>query len=143
MFQYQSRIEKKRGSLITTLGDIFPIEETQNLKELMICGIVLPNLNGLKEESNFKDPYHTYDKESIAAALGYVSQLLVTISNLIQVPLIYRVHPFGSRSYIVDCISKPEDQILVYPLYPAYNKIEMFLQGIIMLNKNIKQVSSI
>jgi hypothetical protein len=112
------------------LSMIYPIEPIKNKAlHFSIRGIHLPN-------SSFDDT----NRDEIAAALGYTSQLVHLLSLYISTPLPYPIFPHGSTSTIEDPISVAIAQ-RTFPLYPT-NASFKFEYGVFLLNKDIEFLMS-
>ena len=117
------------GQIRRICGDltlIFPIEPIKNKTlHFTIRGIYLPN-------SVFDDT----NRDEIAAALGFTSQLVHVLSLYLSSPLPYAIQPNASLSTITDPISVALPQ-RTFPLYPT-NVSYKFEYGVFLLNKDIE-----
>ncbi|EED22871.1 UV radiation resistance protein (UVRAG), putative [Talaromyces stipitatus ATCC 10500] len=107
---------------------IYPIEPiSDKVLAFTIAGLYLPN-------SRFDD----IDRESVAAALGYIGHLVYLLSFYLSVPLPYPLKPYMSSTYIQDPVSSGLSR-RTFPLYPV-NVQYRFEYGVFLLNKNIEVV---
>lgn len=125
--------EMSRGQIRRICEDLlgtFPIEPVKNRAlQFTIRGIHLPN-------SVFDDT----NRDEIAAALGFTSQLVYQLSMYLSIPLPYRIEPNASSSFISDTISVSLAQRR-YPLHPT-NVNYKFEYGVFLLNKDIEFLMS-
>jgi len=118
----QGQLKRVCKSLMT----IFPIEPVKNKTlHFTIRLIHLPN-------SVFDDT----NRDEIAAALGFTSQLVHQLSLYLSIPLPYPIEPNASESFIRDSISVALVQ-RKFPLHPT-NVAYKFEYGVFLLNKNIE-----
>lgn len=126
----QNLSTKARGQirrLAENLISIYPVEPVAGRSlAFSIRGLYLPNSN-----------YENIDKASLAAALGYVAQVVHQTSNYLLQNLPYPIKPMQSTSLIVDPISKDMKQ-RVFPLYPIGSVQYQFEYGVFLLNKDIE-----
>lgn len=109
---------------------IFPIDPIPNKPLAFTIGrLLLPN-------SSFED----IDKDEVAAALGFTSQLVYLLSFYLSMPLPYPIQPYSSNSFIQDPISVSIAQ-RTYPLYPS-NVQYRFEYGVFLLNKDLEFLMS-
>nr|XP_045582708.1 UV radiation resistance-associated protein-like [Procambarus clarkii]XP_045582709.1 UV radiation resistance-associated protein-like [Procambarus clarkii] len=120
-----------RKQLISQLPIIYPITQDGEGK-VHICGVHLPDAEN----------YDGFNDISLSVALGFVSHLIVLISQLLHLPLRYPVKPNGSFSTITDTTSvQLRDTEREFPLYTRGKDRERlhFNYGVFLLNKNIAQ----
>jgi len=91
----------------------------------------------LMAEGFNKDPFPREDREQIAVALGYVSQVMFLLARYFDIPLPYRIIPFGSRSVVADFSSLPATY---YPLYCVDVRTEHFVSALVLLHRNLEQM---
>ncbi|KAK6612286.1 UV radiation resistance protein [Botrytis cinerea] len=107
----KSLIRDHRRRLCEELIEIYPIEPTSHPLLFTICGLPLPNTTD-------DDNISSADEDVVAAALGYVAQLVNHLQYYLGVPLPYPITPHASRSLIQDPISLVQDRQRIFPLYP-------------------------
>jgi hypothetical protein len=109
-----------------SLLTIFPIEPLKNRTlQFTIRGIHLPN-----------SVYNDTNRDEIAAALGFVAQLVHRLALYLSISLPYPLEPSASTSYISDPISIGLSQ-RKYPLHPTTVPYK-FEYGVFLLNKDIE-----
>ncbi|KAJ8066431.1 hypothetical protein OCU04_005492 [Sclerotinia nivalis] len=128
-----SLIRGQRRRICEELIQIYPIEPTSHPLLFTICGLPLPNTTD--------DDTSSADEDVIAAALGYVAQLVDHLQYYLGVPLLYPITPQASRSLISDAISLMQDRQRVFPLYPQSVIRFRFDWGVFLLNKNIEALA--
>ncbi|EDO03538.1 hypothetical protein SS1G_06019 [Sclerotinia sclerotiorum 1980 UF-70] len=128
-----SLIRGQRRRICEELIQIYPIEPTSHPLLFTICGLPLPNTT--------EDDTSSADEDVIAAALGYVAQLVNHLQYYLGVPLPYPITPQASRSLISDPISLMQDRQRVFPLYPQSVIRFRFDWGVFLLNKNIEALA--
>ncbi|KNE60001.1 hypothetical protein AMAG_05441 [Allomyces macrogynus ATCC 38327] len=106
------------------LSKIFPVD-TVDRNTYTIRSTILPNSN-----YNIR-----HDAEQIAAALGWICDLLRVISSLLDIPTRFQIRICGSRSNITDPFSGH-----VYPLYERGTTPAAFEYGVYLLNKCITEL---
>ncbi|KAJ9604203.1 hypothetical protein H2200_011037 [Cladophialophora chaetospira] len=105
---------------------IFPIEPLKNRTlQFTIRGIHLPN-----------SVYNDTNRDEIAAALGFTSQLVQQLALYLSISLPYPLEPSASTSSISDPISAGLSQRR-YPLHPTTVPYK-FEYGVFLLNKDIE-----
>lgn len=108
----------------------FPIEPVKNKAlHFTIRDIYLPN-------STFDDT----NRDEIAAALGFTTQLVQQLASYLRCALPYPVDASSSQSWIEDPISAGLAQRR-FPLHPT-NVAYKFEYGVFLLNKNIETLMS-
>ncbi|KAF7856971.1 hypothetical protein EAF04_009731 [Stromatinia cepivora] len=128
-----SLIRGQRRRICEELIQTYPIEPTSHPLLFTICGLPLPNTTD--------DDTSSADEDVIAAALGYVAQLVDHLQYYLGVPLPYPITPQASRSLISDPISLVQDRQRVFPLYPQSVIRFRFDWGVFLLNKNIEALA--
>ena len=114
----------------TSLLQVFPIEPVRSRAlQFTIRNIHLPN-------SAFSDT----NRDEIAAALGFIAQLVHQLSLYLSVPLPYPIEPHEANSYISDRISAGIAQ-RQFPLQPS-GAAYKFEYGVFLLNKDIEFLMS-
>ncbi|ETI21702.1 hypothetical protein G647_08049 [Cladophialophora carrionii CBS 160.54] len=109
-----------------SLMTIFPIEPLKNRTlQFTIRGIHLPN-----------SVYNDTNRDEIAAALGFVAQLVHQLALYLSVSLPYMLEPSASTSFIFDPISIGLSQ-RKYPLHPTTVPYK-FEYAVFLLNKDIE-----
>lgn len=126
-------IEAQRRRIVETLTEIFPIEPVNkdggNGLAFAIRGCYLPSTG-----------HEDADADTTAAALGYVAQIVYSLSFYLYVPLCYPIRYVGSQSFIKDPISVIQGA-RTFPLWSKGTVLYRFEYGIFLLNKDIEQVS--
>ncbi|KAF7960983.1 hypothetical protein EAE96_000653 [Botrytis aclada] len=130
----KSLIRDHRRRLCEELIEIYPIEPTSHPLLFTICGLPLPNTTD-------DDSISSADEDVVAAALGYVAQLVNHLQYYLGVPLPYPITPHASRSLIQDTISLVQDRQRIFPLYPQSVIRFRFDWGVFLLNKNIEALA--
>ncbi|KAM0166015.1 hypothetical protein ACHAQE_001875 [Botrytis cinerea] len=130
----KSLIRDHRRRLCEELIEIYPIEPTSHPLLFTICGLPLPNTTD-------DDNISSADEDVVAAALGYVAQLVNHLQYYLGVPLPYPITPHASRSLIQDPISLVQDRQRIFPLYPQSVIRFRFDWGVFLLNKNIEALA--
>ncbi|KAF7938673.1 uncharacterized protein EAE98_001011 [Botrytis deweyae] len=130
----KSLIRDHRRRLCEELIEIYPIEPTSHPLLFTICGLPLPNTTD-------DDNISSADEDVVAAALGYVAQLVNHLQYYLGVPLPYPITPHASRSLIHDPISLVQDRQRIFPLYPQSVIRFRFDWGVFLLNKNIEALA--
>ncbi|TEY36634.1 hypothetical protein BOTCAL_0547g00030 [Botryotinia calthae] len=130
----KSLIRDHRLRLCEELIEIYPIEPTSHPLLFTICGLPLPNTTD-------DDNISSADEDVVAAALGYVAQLVNHLQYYLGVPLPYPITPHASRSLIHDPISLVQDRQRIFPLYPQSVIRFRFDWGVFLLNKNIEALA--
>ncbi|ATZ49919.1 hypothetical protein BCIN_05g03160 [Botrytis cinerea B05.10] len=130
----KSLIRDHRRRLCEELIEIYPIEPTSHPLLFTICGLPLPNTTD-------DDNIPSADEDVVAAALGYVAQLVNHLQYYLGVPLPYPITPHASRSLIQDPISLVQDRQRIFPLYPQSVIRFRFDWGVFLLNKNIEALA--
>lgn len=130
----RKEVEKESAGQIRRICEslltLFPIEPIKSRTlQFTIRGIHLPN-----------SVYNDTNRDEIAAALGFTSQLIYQLSLYLSVPLPYPIEPYGSASYITDHISVGLSQRR-YPLHPTSVPYK-FEYGVFLLNKDIEFLMS-
>ena len=130
----RKEVEKESAGQIRRICEslltLFPIEPIKSRTlQFTIRGIHLPN-----------SVYNDTNRDEIAAALGFTSQLVYQLSLYLSVPLPYPIEPYGSASYITDPISVGLSQRR-YPLHPTSVPYK-FEYGVFLLNKDIEFLMS-
>ncbi|EXJ56158.1 hypothetical protein A1O7_09089 [Cladophialophora yegresii CBS 114405] len=109
-----------------SLMTIFPIEPLKNRTlQFTIRGIHLPN-----------SVYNDTNRDEIAAALGFVAQLVHQLALYLSIFLPYALEPSASTSFIFDPISIGLSQ-RKYPLHPTTVPYK-FEYAVFLLNKDIE-----
>lgn len=130
----KSLIRDHRRRLCEELIEIYPIEPTSHPLLFTICGLPLPNTTD-------DDNISSADEDVVAAALGYVAQLVNHLQYYLGVPLPCPITPHASRSLIHDPISLVQDRQRIFPLYPQSVIRFRFDWGVFLLNKNIEALA--
>lgn len=124
------QIEADSGGQVRRICEIlltiFPIEPLKNRTlQFTIRGIHLPN-----------SVYNDTNRDEIAAALGFTSQLVQQLALYLSISLPYPLEPLASTSAISDPISIGLSQ-RKYPLHPTTIPYK-FEYGVFLLNKDIE-----
>ncbi|KAF1849215.1 UV radiation resistance-associated gene protein [Cucurbitaria berberidis CBS 394.84] len=128
-------ITGQRRRICEDLQRIFPIEPVPGKSlAFTIRGLMLPN-------SAFDDA-----KEDVtSAALGYVAQVISSLSPYLSVILPYPISLHGSTSTIDDPLAigqSKQNNLRTYPLYMKGVVRYRFEYGVFLLNKNIEILSN-
>jgi len=146
-----------RGSLISTLSSIFPIELLSPPDLLFtIVDVPLPIPLSASDPAPPLSMAQCKDvsEDSVATALGYVAQVVNVLAAYMGKSLMYPVTCIGSRSLIRDGISAMvgprmydffgesclELMIFRFPLFSKGVDTYRFEYGVFLLNKNIEIV---
>lgn len=113
------------------LMEIFPIESMGDVKfHFTIRGLVLPSVFAINH----------FDTTQIAAALGYVAQVLVCLSRYLDVTLPYPITVCGSQSYITDEISLIKHGSTKFPLWTRGALLYRVEYALYLLHKDIDEL---
>ncbi|XP_017777577.1 PREDICTED: UV radiation resistance-associated gene protein [Nicrophorus vespilloides] len=124
-----SKLHYRRRQLMSELLMLYPIERVKDDKYLVNC-VYLPPSNIIAECTD----------NGLSVALGYVSHILIMCASILQVPLRYPIHYFGSRSTIEDQITASlSEKTREFPLYTRGKDRMQFNYAVYLLNKNIAQ----
>ncbi|EFI28649.1 hypothetical protein CC1G_13675 [Coprinopsis cinerea okayama7 len=136
----RSNLASVRAGLVSVLADIFPVDLLSPPDLLFtILDVPLP----IPVSSNDPAPpltlpdYKQVNEDAIAAALGYVAEVLQLLSAYLGIGLLYPVTCIGSRSLIKDGISSMVGP-RTFPLYSKGVDTYRFEYGVFLLNKNIE-----
>ncbi|KZS90305.1 hypothetical protein SISNIDRAFT_457834 [Sistotremastrum niveocremeum HHB9708] len=140
----QGKLAPTRITLLSTLSSIFPIEIVSP-SDLLFGIVSVP----LPIPQTPKDPapplsMHAFpeiNEETIAAALGYVAQLVQLTAAYMGNALVYPVTCIGSRSVIKDPISTMMGP-RKFPLYSKGVDTYRFEYAVFLLNKDIEMLMS-
>lgn len=91
----ENSLNARKGELATQLLEVFPIEPIPGKASYSICGLELPNMLSLTQ----------LNPVEVGAAFGFVAQVIVVLSQYMDIPLSYPIQPYGSQSFIVDPIA--------------------------------------
>ncbi|RKP18793.1 hypothetical protein ROZALSC1DRAFT_22888 [Rozella allomycis CSF55] len=95
LLSYKEMIKTAELDIVSKIFNILQISsQTQS-----IMGINVPNVDLITELS----------EENLSTALGYISLTVQIISNLFDIPLKFRIHFKGSKSFIEDPLSDDPD----------------------------------
>ena len=130
-------LQNRRRQLISQLGEIFPIQYTEE-PHPTICHVVVPR----------SDPQvmRERDDTDLAVGLGWVAHLATMVSSLLAAPLRYPVLSAGSRSQVRDDILMDRaghplpDKERDFPLYAKGVERIKFDYGVWRLNQNVSQL---
>lgn len=132
--QTSSDIVAQRRRICDGLQKVFPIEPVLgHALAFTIRGVPLPNSN-----------FSSTDDETVAAALGYVAQLVHFLSLYLSIPLPYIPEARGSTSTITDSISSSMtgSASAIYPLYTQGVPRFRFEYAVFLLNKDIQLLAA-
>ncbi|KAH7104170.1 hypothetical protein BKA62DRAFT_821451 [Auriculariales sp. MPI-PUGE-AT-0066] len=148
-----ARTDACRADLLAHLSDVFPIAPLSAQHLLFaIVGVPLPvpaapeqtgpvltlHPSIIEELAQLNPPVQIeVNEDAVAAALGYVAQVLLLMSRYLGRRLMYPVTCVGSRSLIRDGISDISGPRM-FPLYPRGVDERRFLYAVYLLNKNIE-----
>lgn len=123
----RKKLGVRQRRMIQELRDIFPIVEFNN--KYSICEILLPDSNNLK----------AHDDTQVSVAISYVTQILIQLSEILDLtprfPIIFQ----GSKSSIV-CTRRCK----TFPLHLDSSKgRENFDNGLALLNLNLLQIRTL
>ncbi|EON69128.1 hypothetical protein W97_08314 [Coniosporium apollinis CBS 100218] len=141
-------ITAQRRRVCEDLGSIYPIEPIAGRAlAFTIRGLRLPN-------SEFED---MGDEDEVAAALGWVAQVVLQLSAYLGVGVPYPVRPHGSTSVVEDPVSlattattasavtataaggaAATSAARIYPLFPRHALRYRFEYAVFLLNKDIE-----
>ena len=127
----KSQIIKRTRRMACDLWDIYPIIEFPDRRGYSICDIHLPNSEHLEG----------HDGTMISVAIGYVSHLLLLLSEILDITLRFPLKYYGSKSLIY-CNRRNE----LFPLHVDSNKSRdwnNFSYGINLLNLDIVQIRTL
>lgn len=127
----KSQILARTKTLIRELWDIHPISEFPDRKGYSICDIHLPSSENLEG----------HDETMVSVAIGYVSHLLLLLSDILDVTLRFPLRYYGSKSLIY-CSRRNQ----LFPLYiESFKSREWinFSYGMSLLNLNIVQIRTL
>lgn len=131
--EYTEKIRLQQARLAKELLDIFPIEPVDDHKFVFsICGIVLPSVFAINH----------YDPVQVGAALGFVAQVVISVSRYLDVPLAYPVTFFGSQSCISDNISVIKHGSTQFPLWTRGTLLYRVEYALYLLHKDIEKLMS-
>ncbi|KAH9486703.1 UV radiation resistance-associated protein [Psilocybe cubensis] len=133
-----------RTSLLSTLSTIFPIELLSPPDLLFtILDVPLPiPVNPSDPAPPLTLPEHKeVTEEAVAAALGFVAQVLQILAAYLGKGLVYPVTCIGSRSLIRDGISAMVGPRM-FPLFSKGVDTYRFEYGVFLLNKDIEMLMS-
>lgn len=114
------RLSERQRQMVRELRDIFPIAEFGD--KYSICEILLPQ--------NLK----AHDDTQVSVAIGYVTSMLIQISDILDLTLRNPLKFQGSKSSIV-CMRRNKE----FPLHLDSSR-ENFDNGVALLNCNIQQI---
>lgn len=127
----KSQIFQRSKIMICELWDIYPITEFPDRKGYSICDIHLPSIE------NFEG----HDETMVSVAVGYVSHLLLLLSEILDITLRFPLRYSGSKSLIY-CNRRNQ----MFPLYIDSFKSRdwvNFSYGMNLLNFDIMQIRTL
>ncbi|WFC93453.1 hypothetical protein MBRA1_000073 [Malassezia brasiliensis] len=132
-------IQQHRVRLLRDLEFIYPIQ-LENARDLLysIAGLALPNGVASTDERSGALVHKSALDES-AAALAYVTQIIVLASAYLHIPLPYPLRPVGSRAVVQDVISVMTGP-RTFALYGKGVEPYRYEYGVFLLNKDIEQL---
>ena len=119
----------RRLSLVSDLRTVYPIFELDAGQMYSIRGAKLPTQEARHLQS--------LEEEEVSTALGYTCHLVALLSKYLEVPLRYFPQHMGSRSQIRDDVIHPGSE---YPLYSKGVDAKAFKVGVVMLQRDVKQL---
>lgn len=126
-----SKIKQEQARLATELMEIFPIEPLADGKfHFAIRDLILPSVFAINH----------FDTTQIAAALGFVAQVVVCLSRYLAIPLPYPITVCGSQSYITDDISLIKHGSTKFPLWTRGALLYRVEYALYLLHKDIDQL---
>ncbi|KAH9964543.1 hypothetical protein BC827DRAFT_1265815 [Russula dissimulans] len=140
----QRRLLPIRGSLITTLASLFPIDLISGSDLLFsILNVPLPIPLGVTDPAPplSLPVYKEVNEESVATALGYAAFVVQLLALYLDKILVYPVTFCGSRSMIRDGISAMVGPRM-FPLFSRGVDTYRFEYGVFLLNKDIEMLMS-
>lgn len=129
--QAKFNIFRRSKMMIRELWDIYPITEFPDRKGYSICDIHLPS----------SEHFEGHDETMVSVAVGYVSHLLLILSEILDINLRFPIRFHGSKSIII-CNRRNAS----YPLYiDSFKSREQanFTYGMGLLNLNIVQMRTL
>lgn len=127
--QHESALRLEHRRLAKQLLEIFPIEPVDSTFHFTICGIFLPNVFAISH----------FDPVQVGAALGFVAQVVLSLSFYLDIALPYPIRAFGSQSFIVDNISRIKGS-RTFPLWTKGVLLYRVEYGLFLLHKDIEQL---
>lgn len=127
----KSKIFRRNKRMIRELWDIYPIIEFPDRKGYSICDIHLPS----------SEHFEGHDETMVSVAIGYVSHLLLILSEILDINLRFPLRYYGSKSLIY-CNRRNQ----FYPLHlDSFKSRESvnFTHGMNLLNLNIVQIRTL
>ncbi|KXT17403.1 hypothetical protein AC579_5743 [Pseudocercospora musae] len=133
-------ITNQRRRVCEELQQCYSIQQLPGkMLSFTMCGLHLPNAEDLDSEP----------PETVAAAFGYIAQILQLLSFYLQRPLTYPVNPTGSTSSIFDGVSilntnktlsseSAERTVRTYPLFSKGVPRFRYEYAVFLLNQDIR-----
>lgn len=127
----KSKLFRRSKGMIRELCDIYPIKEFPDRKGYSICDIHLPS----------SEYFEGHDETMVSVAVGYVSHLLIILTEILDINLRFQMRYCGSKS-LVYCNRRNQ----FYPLHvESFKSRESvnFMHGMNLLNLNIVQMRTL
>lgn len=128
---FRSQLFRRTKDMIAELRDIYPILEHPDGKGYSICDIKLPTVDHLEG----------HDETMVSVAIGYVTHIVLILSELLDISLRFPLRYYGSKSFVV-CNRRNQ----LFPLFVDSFKSRDFInfsQGVHLLNLNIVQIRTL
>lgn len=126
------QILTRTSTLLQDLWQIYPITEFPDQRGYSICDIHLPN------SKNFDG----HDETMISTALGYVVHLMEVLCDILDVPLLFPLKNYGSRS-VISCNIRNQTFSLHIESFKSNKESTSLSNGVNLLNLNIVELRSI